>query len=106
MQWKEISYGDFLGGRFLDLKNVRVFANCRVFAAQTEQGNHFVLILEEHQAGRLTLCEYESQTDWETDIRYLKSLPPPGGAAAGVAVKPHPVPPTRTATDAKPLPNN
>jgi hypothetical protein len=105
MQWAEIMYDEYLAANFVGSWLVRRFRNCVVWAEQTPSGSP-VLLIKALPVG-VTVCEYETESEREEDIRYLRTLPPGGGLAdSGVAVRPRPIPPSRTARDAQPLPKN
>lgn len=102
MKWKQFPYKRYIKRSYGDLTEIRRFRNCVVLSA--EQKGRLYLILEEPWQ-TVTLCEYKSLEEREEDIHYLQSLPPGDGAEeSGFPVLPLSPPPSRTTSEAKPLP--
>ena len=100
----ELSYDAYLDGRFPGLAEVRSFPAWQVLAAQSE--GRFVLILDEREARRATVLEYEDRSERQQDILLVQRLSfrDEGDADAGVPAFLQPVPPARPACDARLLP--
>ena len=66
----------------LELRKTRLrhFANCTVWTA-FQGGKHFIL-LDERSRHHTTICEYDSQEEFDEDVAYLTDLDlaglPPG----------------------------
>ena len=87
---------------FPAVRTVREFAGWRVCA--TDDGA-FRLVVDDRRQKHATVWEYECREEQKRDIELVLHLPDDGGpAAAPVPAFVHPGPPSRHASDAKPLP--
>lgn len=100
----ELPYHLFLDTPWINLQPVRAFDQWQVWSAGTDG---YFLILDETEERRATLIQYETRAERDQEIKRVRRLPAPGDTGNAGAPSPawlKPVPPTRTARDAKPLP--
>lgn len=104
MRVSDLPYHIYLDTPWINRQTVRVFDGWQVLSAGSD--GYFLLVDQPADECAL-LIQYETCAERERDIEVIRRLPASGDNGNADAPFPawlRPVPPTRTARDAKPLP--
>lgn len=104
MRTVELNYEDYLESDFSYVYVVRAFGSWQILSAS--DGAAFVLLLVNDAARAATVFRYDDFEERFHDVEMLRRLPPGGAAGAAVAAFLNPLPPTLSASNAKPPPEN
>ena len=97
-----LPYQEFMEGRYEYLDSVRKLGSYEIFSAS--QDGMLLLFIVEHDIHTARKCVYENLEKQKQDIDLWRRLPPSNDEESGVMATLSPLPPTLTASNARPFP--